>query len=176
MTKTMLRRRVREMKSTYSSAQLSILSQQVAQRLVDTDCWRQAHCILLYASLPDEVCTDWLIQQALDSHKQVYLPVVVGDDLELRSYDKNTLLYKGAYDISEPSGQRLDDLTHIDLAVVPGMAFTNEGHRLGRGRGYYDRLLPKLTNAHLVGLCFPFQLLQTIPTEAHDIRMHSVIA
>lgn len=175
ITKTMLRRKVRAMKSTYSAAQLAYMSQQVADRLVATDIWQQSCNVLLYASLPDEVCTDWLIQQAIGMNKQVFLPVVVGDNLELHHYDNNTLLYNGAYNISEPMGQRLDNLSIIDLAIVPGMAFTADGCRLGRGKGYYDRLLPQLTKAQRLGICFPFQLLPYIPTEQHDIRMNSVV-
>ena len=63
----------------------------------------------------------------------------------------------------------------IELVVVPGMAFDKQGHRLGRGKGYYDRLLPKLTNAYKLGVCFPYQYIEEVPTDEHDIRMDEVL-
>ena len=60
---------------------------------------------------------------------------------------------------------------------MPGMAFTTDGCRLGRGKGYYDRLLshPELRSVRRIGICFPFQLLPELPVEAHDIRMHRIV-
>ena len=66
-------------------------------------------------------------------------------------------------------------ITEITFAVIPGVAFDHTGNRLGRGKGYYDRLLPHLSKAFKVGICFPYQLIETIPTEPFDIPMDSVI-
>jgi 5-formyltetrahydrofolate cyclo-ligase len=55
------------------------------------------------------------------------------------------------------------------------MAFDKKGNRLGRGRGFYDRTLPKLAEAYKIGLCFPFQLLESIPCETYDIKMDAVL-
>ena len=63
----------------------------------------------------------------------------------------------------------------IDLVIVPGIAFTPAGQRLGRGRGYYDRLLPRLRNAYKMGVCWPCQMVTAIPTEPHDMPMDCVI-
>ena len=68
-----------------------------------------------------------------------------------------------------------EEYDSIDLAIVPGMGFDSEGHRLGRGKGYYDRLLTRMPAAHLTGLCFPFQMLPEVPHEAHDINMENII-
>ena len=63
----------------------------------------------------------------------------------------------------------------IDLAVIPGVAFDRHGVRLGRGKGYYDRLLPLMLNAYRIGICFPFQLLEQLPSEPHDVLMNEVV-
>ena len=77
----------------------------------------------------------------------------------------------------EPTGDPFTDYAAIDLAVIPGVAFTPDGRRLGRGRGYYDRLLAHFPQSpYLIGLCWPFQLLADLPTEPHDLTMHAVIA
>ena len=105
----------------------------------------------------------------------IALPVVVGDDLELRLYTGPEDLKPGAYGIEEPTGELFTDYADIDFIVVPGVAFDRNGNRLGRGKGYYDRLLPRIPSAHKAGICFPFQLVEEVPAEPFDIRMDEII-
>ena len=135
--------------------------------------WQEARTVLLYHSLPDEPDTHAFVRQWAGK-KRILLPVVVGDDLELRVYTDDGSLRTGAFHIAEPTGKAFTDYAAIDLAIVPGVAFDREGNRLGRGKGYYDRLLPRL-KAYKIGLCFPFQLVESIPAEAHDVRMDEII-
>ena len=130
--------------------------------------------MLLYHSLPDEVDTHAFIRR-WSARKRILLPVVKGDDLELRLYTGDDCLTEGAFHIDEPTGTAFTDYAAIDLAVIPGVAFDRRGNRLGRGKGYYDRLLPRIPTAYKLGLCFPFQLLDQIPAEAHDIPMDEVL-
>lgn len=138
---------------------------------------QESHCqtILLYHSLPDEVETHALIRTLHATGKTVLLPTVVGDVLELHTYEGEQALGMGmSYGIQESKGCLFTDYSHIDLAIIPGMAFTEQGDRLGRGKGYYDRLLPQLT-CPLIGIAFPFQMVSHIPCEPHDIRMQEII-
>ncbi len=82
----------------------------------------------------------------------------------------------------EPVGEAFTDYEKIDVALVPGMAFDAAGHRLGRGKGYYDRFLSShlsSLNSHpsplLIGVCFPFQRVAEVPSEEHDVLMDEVI-
>lgn len=84
----------------------------------------------------------------MECEKQILLPVVTGDDLELRVYTGPGDLATGAYGIEEPTGALFTDYDAIDFIVVPGVAFDRNGNRLGRGKGYYDRLLPPHTLPH----------------------------
>lgn len=143
-------------------------------RLEAHPAFRQAHTILLYHSLPDEVNTHDFIRK-WSAQKQILLPVVIGNDLELRRYTNPQDLKKGAYGIEEPVGEPFTDYASIDLAIIPGVAFDAQGNRLGRGKGYYDRLLPRLPHTYKIGICFPFQLLEEVPTEALDVRMDEVL-
>ena len=95
--------------------------------------------------------------------------------MELRRYTGPADLALGAYNIMEPTGELFDDYAAIDLAVIPGVAFDREGNRMGRGKGYYDRLLPKLRSTYKIGICLPFQLVEQIPTDEHDVKMDEVI-
>lgn len=111
--------------------------------------------------------------------KQFVLPCVVDDcNLELRAYTGPAdLEVRGRYRIPEPTGPLFTDLAAIDLALIPGMAFDREGHRLGRGKGYYDRLLanPAFSRIPKIGLCFDFQLIDSVDHEPHDVMMDHVV-
>lgn len=151
-------------------------SQEICERVLLHPRWQQATTVLLYHALSDEVDTSLLLQQ---TDKRILLPVVVGEELELREYDGR--LEKGAYGIMEPKGESnalLDGNKAEALAIVPGMAFDMAGHRLGRGKGYYDRLFASLpsTDVYKIGICYDFQLLEEVPAETHDIVMDEVIS
>ena len=136
--------------------------------------FKNAMTVLLYHSLSDEVNTHQFLEEWC-KQKQVLLPVVVGDHLELRHYYGAHELKTGAFGIAEPTGTLFKDYTKIDFVAVPGLAFDKNGHRLGRGKGYYDRLLPQLTNAYKAGICYPFQVVDEVPVEPTDITMDGII-
>ena len=169
-----LRTFIRALKSQYDLASLSAV---ICNKVLALASWQEAGTVLLYYPLPDEVDVRPLIKEAFENGKRVLLPVVKGEDLELRLYEGETSLKKGAFGIMEPTGLLFaeEQYPDIQLALVPGMAFDRVGHRLGRGKGYYDRLLPKLTKARLQGICFPFQLLDEVPADPHDIPVQEVL-
>lgn len=175
MTKQILRTQIRAAKRQHSTAQLAAFSKTLCDNILQKSAFQSAHTLLLYSPLPDEVDVFALIDNAYNNGKCVLLPKVVGDDLELRIYKGVESLACGAFGILEPTGEVFWDYDSIDLAIIPGMAFDRYGNRLGRGKGYYDRLLPRLKNAYKIGVCFPFQYFDEIPCEEHDVRMDCVV-
>ena len=136
--------------------------------------FRAANTVLLYHSLNDEVDTHEFIQK-WSNKKRILLPVVVGDDLELRIYTgPENMSICSVYGIEEPTGEAFTDYAAIDFIVVPGVAFDAKGNRLGRGKGYYDRLLAG-SRATKIGVGYDFQLVNDIDTEPHDIGVDIVI-
>ena len=175
MKKNQLRQSIRTIKASYSRQELEALSLSMLCALEQHPRFVEARTVLLYHSLPDEVCTHAFIDRWC-AEKEIVLPTVVGDELELHLYTGPECLLPGSYGILEPSGELFTDYERITLAIIPGMAFDCIGHRLGRGKGYYDRLLPRLSHAYKLGLCFPFQLLdEEIPHETHDFLMDAVL-
>jgi 5-formyltetrahydrofolate cyclo-ligase len=173
--KRILRQSIRMIKASYSREELEALSLSLLRVLEQHPCFVQARTVLFYHSLPDEVFTHAFIDRWC-VEKEIVLPTVVGDDLELHLYTGPDCLSLGSYGILEPSGELFTDFDRITLAVIPGMAFDLQGNRLGRGKGYYDRLLPRLSHAYKLGLCFPFQILdEEIPHEPHDCRVDTVL-
>ena len=135
-----------------------------------------SHTILLYSALPDEVPTQALMDELAGQGKTVLLPRVISDtDMELRRYTGRQDLQPCAYGILEPVGELFTDYEKIDVAIVPGMAFDAEGHRLGRGKGYYDRFLSRVPYIYKIGLCFAWQMVEHVPYDEHDILMDEVI-
>ena len=177
MTKRELRTFIRIEKRSFAS-QLPGLSAEICSKVLALASWQEAGTLLLYYPLADEVDVRPLILEAFEAGKRVLLPVVNGEDLELRLYEGEDSLREGAFGIMEPTGSLFapDCYDEIELALIPGMAFDGAGHRLGRGKGYYDRLLPMLTQARLTGICFPFQFVDEVPAEPHDIPVEEVIA
>lgn len=171
--KQKLRIEVAQKKKSFCASSLYRLSQEALNRLEAHPQFQNAYTILLYYSLPDEVYTHEFIEKWY-KQKQIILPVVVGDELELRLYRGKDQLKVGAFNILEPDYGEYTDYTKIDLAIIPGVGFDKAGNRLGRGKGYYDRLLPML-GCYKIGLCFPFQLYATIPTEPLDMKMDEII-
>ena len=176
MLKSELRKIIRDRKRQFSQQQLGELSLAVIHRLMAHPRVEQAATILLYYSLPDEVDTHQAVYLLSRRGKRVVLPAVTGEGtMELRLFTGSADLRPGAFGIMEPVGQVVTDYNHIDLAVVPGMAFDGQGHRLGRGKGYYDRLLPRLSHCYKIGMCFDFQKVPSVPTEPTDIAMDEVL-
>lgn len=152
------------------------LSLPVMERLLDNVKIREAKTILMYYSLPDEVCTHEMIDRLAACGKTVLLPAVLdGGNMELRLYAGHGDLRQGRYGIMEPAGGLFWEYDAIDVAVVPGMCFDSHGNRIGRGKGYYDRFLAKIPHVYKIGICFGFQKIEEVPVEETDIRMDEVL-
>lgn len=153
------------------------MSGSIVRRLEDTEVFKAAQTVLLFHSLPDEPWTHGLVARAAKG-KRVVLPVVVDDaNLALRVYRGDADLRRGAFNILEPCGPEFTDLAAIGLAVIPGVAFDPLGNRLGRGKGYYDRLLQRLKPYGIptLGVCFDFQKVDRVPAMPHDMRVSRVL-
>ena len=196
MHKEELRQQIKQLKRQFTPAQLEELSLPVLARL--RPLLADADTIMAYYSLPDEVCTHQLIDELVAEGKTVLLPKVLDDEtMELRRYTGRHDLREGAFHIMEPMGALFTAFSTIDVALIPGVAFDAFGHRLGRGRGYYDRFLRALGGTmgtvpsvsseanyrgtvpsvppKLIGLCFDFQKVPEVPVDANDIPVDLVI-
>ena len=177
MLKDGLRLVMRQRKQQYTQQQLKQLSQPIIARL--RPLLKEARTVLAYYSLPDEVWTHQLIDDLVADGKTVVLPHVIdGERMELRRYTGSHDLIEGSFGIMEPVGEPFIDYHLIDVALIPGVAFDTDGHRLGRGRGYYDRFLSHLsplTSHLLIGVCFDFQKVASVPVDINDIPVDCVV-
>ncbi|GAA6529173.1 MAG: 5-formyltetrahydrofolate cyclo-ligase [Prevotella sp.] len=176
LDKRQLRQLIREQKRMQVPSQRKVQSEAIAKMILHHPKIKAASTLLLYAALPDEVETQEILDSLVKGGKMILLPAVINqEELELRRYENVQNLQKGAYQIQEPVGMPFDHLEQVDVAVIPGMAFDCSGNRLGRGKGYYDRLLRKMPHCYKIGICFDFQKFRHIPSDPYDIKMDEII-
>lgn len=173
--KNRIRKHIKNVKAKYTRMDLEKISVLIMSKLESHPAFVDAKRILIYNNMPDEVATMDLVNKWIDK-KEFYLPVVVGDDMVFRLYKGEETLTVSDYGIAEPIGADFSDYDSVDLVVVPGIAFDQNKHRLGRGKGFYDRFLPKVPEATKIGVCFGFQILESIPVSIDDISMDIVIS
>lgn len=135
-----------------------------------------ARCVAIYAPLPHEVNLLPLLQE-YPQHRYAFPLCKPGRRLEFREVKApESDLQPGAMNIPEPAPHTPIVLPEqIDILIVPGVAFTRQGDRMGYGGGYYDRFIPRCSNAQVLALAFGEQLVDSLPTEEHDLRIPHLI-
>lgn len=168
--KPALRRRMRLLRDLIDDRVLR--SVQLWADVTALDAYRGASTVMAFCAIAGEPDTDALFARLDHDGKVLVLPrledgmvvpALVGDGL-----------VPGAHGIRTPQGLPVD-VGSIDLVLVPGVAFTTRGDRLGRGGGHYDRFLATCT-APMIGVCFAEQLVDELPVEPHDVRVNRVVA
>ena len=156
-------------------------SLRIAEQLYVLPAFQKAKTVLFYASLPGEVETFAMIQQAMQLQKHVALPVLARDQRKMIPTLTDSLdnLSSGPYGISQPNPDpsKVVEADGLDAVIVPGPAFDQARNRLGRGAGYYDRFLGSLpSRVAKIGIAFDFQVVDCLPVEEHDVPLDAVLA
>ena len=136
--------------------------------------YQQADVLMAFYPLPDEIDIRPLLAEAY-RNKTVLLPVITDGKIHLHPYRGEEQMKEGLFHILEPVTEEFTDYDRIDVILVPGVAFDGEGHRLGRGKGFYDRFLPLVPKAYKVGVGYNCQLLDAIPVEPHDVPLDRIV-
>ena len=181
MDKKSLRQTIKRLTSALAEAEAARQRDRVVASLREIVAKRQPSVVALFSPLPDEVDISQLVDSlAGQSDIRVVLPRVemMAERPAMEFYDYHCEgMAVGAYGISEPQGGVPCEVAEIDLMVVPAVAFTLRGERLGRGKGYYDSYLSREGfRAYTVGVCYGHQLVDSLPTEPHDRLVDEVIA
>ena len=179
MDKNLIRKTVLRQRRALSALEKSQAESVMLESLLDWEVFKNAGVIHVFISKPDEPDTRPIIEHCWCSRKKIAVPVVLPDtfDLfhsEIKSFDD---LVSGMHGTQEPYPERRIKINpeSFDLVIVPGVAFDRQGGRLGHGKGYYDRFL-ELTRAFRLGFTFDCQLLETVPTELHDVPMNAILS
>jgi 5-formyltetrahydrofolate cyclo-ligase len=174
--KTELRRRMRAELARMTPAACAAASESIRTSIPSLPRWQEARVVAAFAALPGEPDLhpfEWC------QSKTALLPRVEGEHLIFHAVENPAQLKQGAYGVLEPDPDQcpVADPVSAEIIFVPGLAFTADGRRLGRGRGFYDRLLSTLPESVLrVGVCFASQVVTAIPSEPHDEEVDVVLS
>lgn len=169
MNKEQLRKiMIKKRKTIINKKELSTI---IVDKLLSLDIYKKSRVVAIYNSMKDEVDTSYLIKEAI-KEKIILLPKVTGNKIVFIKINKGTEYLKSDFGVLEPIGDIYNDI--IDLIIVPGLGFDNKLNRLGFGMGYYDKFLSQ-EDIYKIGLCFDEQIVDSIPTESHDIKMDMII-
>lgn len=167
-----IRKKISTIKREYTLEWRCENSAPIVAQLELLPAFEHSSTILLYHALPDEVQTQAFLDKWWQT-KRLVLPVVDGDNLLLRRYSPDKVEV-GYCSIMEPTDAEEILAEEIELAIIPGVAFDAQRNRLGRGRGFYDRLLPSL-GCDIVGIGFDYQIVEVVPMEPFDQKLSLVI-
>jgi 5-formyltetrahydrofolate cyclo-ligase len=169
MTKKEIRKEKLQKRSNIENREEKNLK--ILKNLSDCEFFKKACRVMVYISYRDEVDTKALIEEMLSMGKSLCAPVCQdSENMIAREFFSISDLVSGAYGIPEPKGKEIKD---IDLVIVPGVAFCEEGFRIGYGAGYYDRFLKK-SKAVTCGLFFEEQKCDFLP-ESHDKKLDYIV-
>ena len=179
--KIQIRQDVSQLISALSDSQIAEKTRAIEARLFEFANFLESKIALLYVNGDYEVQTDEIIKRTYDYNKIVVLPAFDPEKftMNLMKVDHYAQdLIKGPRDVLEPDPDRCKTvpMERIDIAIIPGIAFDEKGGRIGSGRGYYDRLIPKLAiTTRKVALTFEEQIVPQIPMESHDKHVDIII-
>lgn len=147
-------------------------SVQLWAKVAELDEYVRATSVMAFVGFNGEPDTDPLFARLSVEGKRLLLPRVEASGIV--AVDGDAPMVVSTFGVSEPTGPAVD-VGEIDFVIVPGLAFTSAGDRLGYGQGYYDRFLPTVP-APSVGVCFADQLVDEMPLAAHDTRVDIVVS
>ncbi len=148
----------------------------ISLSVLQSEVYKNAKSVMLYMPIGSEVLTSLIRADAEESGKAIFYPVTDEKTGEISAYSvtDKTEFKKGGFSIPEPQNAKLASTEEIDLIIVPGVAFSKNGDRVGYGKGCYDRFLKK-TDAKRMGICYELQIFSDFSTDENDERMDYIV-
>ena len=175
MDKSEIRAEVRRRIKELSTEDRSLSATKIFTQIEQNSNFTQAECIALFASMKDEVSTEYAFKAWRAMGKRIVVPRVEGDIMRFYDYSPERM-QTGAFGIEEPIGDKEVSAEEIDLIIVPARAFTHSGERLGRGGGFYDKYMSLSGfRAYKIGIAYSIQIFDSLPCDAHDIKVNEVV-
>lgn len=175
MDKVSIRRQIREKKRAMTQEEILLRSEKLGQLLAQSPIYQSAKTIYGYLPYNQEVRTVPMLERALRDGKKVAVPKVYGDTMRFIYLEDMSCVETGYAGIPEPVADEPVAEDQTALVLMPGLAFTKDGDRMGYGGGFYDRFLAEEPNHPTVALCYEFQILESLPTEEYDIPVDCVL-
>ena len=175
MDKKALRREIREKKRAMTEEEIVDRSEKLGQLFVQSEAYRKAKTVYGYLPYNQEVRTVPMLEQALRDGKRVAVPKIYGDTMKFLYLDDLSKVEKNDMGIPEPIADTPVAEDKTALVLMPGLAFTEQGDRMGYGGGFDDRFLAEEPDHPTLALCYAFQIVDSLPTEEFDIPVDTVL-
>ena len=175
MNKTELRAQIRQQKRAMTPEQIEKASRELGEKFAACPQYQNAKTVYGYMPYNQEVRTVPMLERAMRDGKQVAVPKVCGDTMRFILVTDLTAMEKSDFGIPEPIADEPVANDPHALVLMPGLAFTAQGDRMGYGGGYYDKFLAQEPEHPTVALCYDFQLVESLPTEEYDVPVHLVL-
>lgn len=175
MDKKALRREIREKKRAMTEEEIVTASARLGELFRACPQYQNAKTIYGYLPYNQEVRTVPMLEQAMKDGKRVAVPKCYGDEMRFLYMDDLSKVEKGYAGIPEPVADEPVAHDPTALVLMPGLAFTEDGKRMGYGGGFYDKFLASEPNHPTVALCYGFQMVDDLPTEDYDIPVDCVL-
>ena len=173
--KNQLRDWIRKHKRAMTIEEIEERSAKLVELFLASEAYKNAKTVYGYLPYNQEVRTTRAMEQVLKDGKGLALPKIYGDRMDFIVVTDLSQVAKGYCGIPEPIHDEPLATDETALVLMPGMAFDAEGHRMGYGGGFYDKFLEREPNHPTLALCYEFQLLPHLDTEAHDIPVDAVL-
>ncbi len=171
--KARLRKQLLDARDTLSLDFIKITSKQIQDNLRKVDFFRSAKSIGAYYSIGSEVRTQDILQEILNAGKELALPKVVKNDLVFKKISGFSDLEQGNFSVMEPK-DKCESIKNLDVVIVPSIALTRDGFRLGYGFGYFDRFLHS-KKLKTISLSYAKQIVKSFPRNDHDIKINCIV-
>lgn len=175
MDKQALRKEIRDLKRAMTEEEIVARSEKLGRLFADSQAYLEAKTIYGYLPYNQEVRTVPMLEQALKDGKKVAVPKVFGDTMHFIYLQDLSCVEKGYAGIPEPVANEPVAEDKTALVLMPGLAFTRNGDRMGYGGGFYDRFLAEEPDHPTLALCYDFQIVDKLPTEEFDIPVDTVL-
>lgn len=181
IAKSQIREEIAQKFDALSAKEIAEKTEAIENRLFDFANFLESKITLLYINNEHEVLTENIIKRAFVYNKIVVLPAYNAQNFEMELKKVDNIekdLVPGPRDILQPDASRCKDvpIEKIDIAIIPAVALDEKGGRIGSGKGYYDRLIPRLAiTTRKVALAFETQIVPQVPIESHDRHVDIII-
>ncbi len=173
--KDLIRNKFLKLRLGLSINQIAISSAMITLKLQNMNIFQNARNFLIYMPINNEVETKYILNMLLESNKKVYLPVFGKSGWSIGIYKTSDDLISGPFNILQPKKIQQAHIGDCDVAIIPAIAFSNNGFRIGYGKGVYDRLLAD-SKCIKIGLCYDFGIVKNFEYESNDVPMDFIIS
>ncbi|MFQ9515451.1 MAG: 5-formyltetrahydrofolate cyclo-ligase [Eubacterium sp.] len=173
LSKKEIRQEMIQKRKNLTKNEVVTKSSLICNKIINSECYKNSSVIYCYCSINNEVSLKPLMEHALNCGKIVALPKVENNNIQFYSIKSFDELSAGYYNIPEPNLRTA--APKGELLIVPGVAFSNDGNRLGYGGGFYDRFLSN-NDILSIGVCYDFQIIENIPVMKHDKKINMIIS